>query len=365
MYALAQALTIDESCVPNGFGIAYGLRNMPTPMPMLRSRESGNLIAGRSLVSSVRCRSGTAGRKGVVMADRNKRLDSNVAGNFFVDATCINCDTCRQLAPHSFEEVGEFSAVTHQPDNEGRTHQAYQALLACPTGSIGTERSDKPSVHTAMESFPIHIEDHVYYCGYNSEKSFGANSFFVRHPHGNWLIDSPRYLTRLIDAFERSGGLACIFLTHEDDVADAEKYARHFRAKRIIHARDAEAVPDAEWIVDGAGGIPLADGFLALPVPGHTPGSMALLYNEKFLFAGDHLWWNPQAQVLEAPQQRVWETKVLTASIEKLLAYRFEWVLAGHGGRIKLSGEAMSRQIKDLLARRKGLSSGVRSIREA
>jgi len=49
------------------------------------------------------------------MADSTKRLDSNVAGNFFVDATCINCDTCRQLAPMSFEEVGKFSAVTTQP----------------------------------------------------------------------------------------------------------------------------------------------------------------------------------------------------------------------------------------------------------
>ncbi len=50
------------------------------------------------------------------MADEKKRLDSNVAGNFFVDATCINCDTCRQLAPTSFEEVGNFSAVTTPAD---------------------------------------------------------------------------------------------------------------------------------------------------------------------------------------------------------------------------------------------------------
>jgi ferredoxin len=69
------------------------------------------------------------------MADEKKRLDSNVAGNFFVDATCINCDTCRQLAPTSFEEVGNFSAVTQQPTDEGHVQQAYQALLACPVGS--------------------------------------------------------------------------------------------------------------------------------------------------------------------------------------------------------------------------------------
>jgi len=29
------------------------------------------------------------------MADVAKRLSTNIDGNFFVDATCINCDTCR------------------------------------------------------------------------------------------------------------------------------------------------------------------------------------------------------------------------------------------------------------------------------
>jgi ferredoxin len=59
------------------------------------------------------------------MADHKKRLGTNVAGNFFVDTTCINCDTCRQLAPSSFEEVGEFSAVTTQPESDEHLHQAY------------------------------------------------------------------------------------------------------------------------------------------------------------------------------------------------------------------------------------------------
>ncbi len=186
------------------------------------------------------------------MADEKKRLDSNVAGNFFVDATCINCDTCRQLAPTSFEEVGNFSAVTQQPTDDGHLQQAYQALLACPVGSIGTEHSDKLRMKEAMASFPLQLEDEVSYCGFNSEKSFGANSFFIEHPDGNWLVDSPRYLKHLVEAFEQKGGIAYIFLTHKDDVADAEKYAAHFGAKRIIHRADVEAAPDAEWIIEGA-----------------------------------------------------------------------------------------------------------------
>ena len=35
------------------------------------------------------------------MANFNKRVPENVPGEFFVDFTCIDCDTCRQLAPDS------------------------------------------------------------------------------------------------------------------------------------------------------------------------------------------------------------------------------------------------------------------------
>lgn len=286
------------------------------------------------------------------MADSKKRLDSNVPGNFFVDATCINCDTCRQLARRSFEEVGEFSAVTAQPEGDERLHQAYQALLACPVGSIGTERSDHTRLKQAMSSFPLLLEAGVFYCGFNSEKSFGANSYFIQHPDGNWLIDSPRYIKHLTDAFERMGGLRYIFLTHEDDVADAKQYAKRFGARRIIHRADAEAMPDAEWIVDGLETVSLAPQFDLIPVPGHTPGSCALLYDRRFLFTGDHLWWDPETRSLEAPQRLIWRSRAMLQSIEKLLNYRFEWVLAGHGDRVHLSPAEMTSAVQDLVRRR-------------
>jgi len=286
------------------------------------------------------------------MADQKKRLDSNVAGNFYVDATCINCDTCRQLAPASFEEVGDFSAVTRQPADQGLLHQAYQALLACPVGSIGTEQSDKSLMQDAMASFPIHLEGGVSYCGFNSEKSFGANSFFIEHPDGNWLIDSPRYIKYLVEAFERKGGIARIFLTHKDDVADAEKYAAHFGAKRMIHRADIDAVPDAEWIIEGADTVEVSPEFLIIPVPGHTAGSMALLYKNRFLFTGDHLWWDFGQKMLGAPSRLVWRKHVLMDSIRKLLDYSFEWVLPGHGDRMRLPADEMREKLQALLERR-------------
>jgi glyoxylase-like metal-dependent hydrolase (beta-lactamase superfamily II)/ferredoxin len=286
------------------------------------------------------------------MADEQKRLDSNVAGNFFVDATCINCDTCRQLAPASFEEVGSFSAVTRQPTDHGPVQQAYQALLACPVGAIGAEQSDKVRMQDAMASFPLHLEGGVSYCGFNSEKSFGANSFFIEHPDGNWLIDSPRYLKHLVEAFEQKGGIAYIFLTHKDDVADAEKYAAHFGAKRIIHRADLEGAPDSEWVIEGADSKEVMPQFRIIPVPGHTPGSMALLYKNTFLFTGDHLWWDSVQKRLGAPTRLVWRRHVLVDSIQKLLDHPFEWVLAGHGDRTRLPAEEMHAHLRALVERR-------------
>ncbi|MCS6317346.1 MAG: MBL fold metallo-hydrolase [Nitrospira sp.] len=286
------------------------------------------------------------------MADPRKRLDANRAGNFYVDSTCIDCDACRQLAPVSFAEVGEYSAVTHQPATELETRQAYRALLACPTGSIGVEHSNHTLLNAAKADFPLPIEGNVYYCGFNAEQSFGTNSFFVQHPDGNWLIDSPRYLKPLVDAFDRLGGIAHIFLTHEDDVADAARYARRFGAERIIHRADVHAMPDAEVIIEEAAPRLYGNDFRIIPVPGHTAGSLCLLYRDRFLFTGDHLWWDPEARVLASPRQLVWNAAALHRSIEQLTEYSFEWVLAGHGGRVSLPQPEMQAALRALVARR-------------
>lgn len=293
------------------------------------------------------------------MADQKKRLATNTSGNFFVDSTCINCDTCRQLAPASFQEVGEYSAVVSQPEGDAELHQAYQALLACPTGSIGTERSEKPRLRGAMASFPLLLADDVYYCGFNSEKSFGGNSYFVRHANGNWLIDSPRYIRRLAEAFEAQGGIRYIFLTHEDDVADSARYAKQFGATRIIHRADIAAAPNAEWIVEGDEPIAVSEQFQIIPVPGHTRGSMALLYEEQFLFSGDHLWWDRDLKALGAPENLVWNTQQLLKSVATLLDHRFEWVLPGHGDRIHLPASETPAHLERLLHRR-GVSAVAR-----
>lgn len=294
------------------------------------------------------------------MANFSKRLETNVEGNFFVDSTCIDCDTCRQLAPMTFIEKGDYSTVFHQPESAKEELAAYQALIACPVGSIGTVKKNPTVFSKAQVSFPLYLEDCVYYVGFNSEKSFGANSYFIQHSEGNWLIDSPRYLKQLVQSFEEKGGTRYIFLSHEDDVADATRYAKAFGATRIIHRADVHALPDAEWVIDGEIALYAEPEFVCIPVPGHTAGSMALLYKNRFLFSGDHLWWDRDLQQLGTPERLVWNEEQLKQSVTKLLDHSFEWLLPGHGERINLPPPEMKKAVEQLVKRRWALKHSTR-----
>src|SRR2546422_9007206 len=87
------------------------------------------------------------------MANFNKRFPENVPGEFFVDATCIDCDTCRQLAPATFGETAAYAFVHTQPQTSEDTRQALRALLVCPTGSIGRACRKTP-LSVAEASWP-------------------------------------------------------------------------------------------------------------------------------------------------------------------------------------------------------------------
>jgi glyoxylase-like metal-dependent hydrolase (beta-lactamase superfamily II) len=156
----------------------------------------------------------------------------------------------------------------------------------------------------------------------------------------------------LAQRFEKLGGLAYIFLTHRDDVADAERYAEHFGAQRIIHRVELKAQPDAEIVIDGEESIQFQPGFEIIVTPGHTQGHMVLLFNQKFLFTGDHLSWDPDAQELRASRDFCWYSWTKQReSMDQLSQKRFEWVLPGHGSRIYLPAERMSDEMKALVQR--------------
>ena len=286
------------------------------------------------------------------MADIKKRLPNNVEGEFFVDSTCIDCDACRQLAPEIFDDADDYSFVKAQPSTPEQRREATRALLACPTGSIGTLGTNESK--QVMSDFPLRIEGEVYYCGFNSPKSYGGNSYFLKHAEGNWLIDSPKYLPHLVKRFEELGGIRYIFLTHRDDVADAHRYAERFQSKRIIHRRELAAQPGAEIVLEGEKPVVLFPDFLVIPTFGHTQGHCVLLYRNYFFFTGDHLWWSRTKNTLSASEEVCWYSwEDQIESMEKLQCFEFQWVLPGHGQRAKLPVDEMKKRLAQLVGRMK------------
>ena len=268
------------------------------------------------------------------MATLQKKRAENIEGNFYVDSTCIDCDTCRWVAPKVFNRQASQSAVFHQPVTNQEELQAMQALLACPTASIGTV--DKPrGIKQAQQTFPLLVQDNVYYCGYHSEASFGAASYFIQRPEGNILIDSPRFAPPLVKRLESMGGIQYMYLTHRDDVADHQKFHQHFGCQRILHQDDIQpSTEDVEIKLSGQESLELTPDIQIIPVPGHSKGHTVLLYQNKFLFTGDHLAWSPYLQQLYAFRRFCWYSwSEQIESMAKLANYSFEWVLPGHGRR--------------------------------
>ena len=73
------------------------------------------------------------------MADLTRRYSDNVAGPWYVDDSCIDCNMCRVTAPHHFErnDLGRYTYVTKQPDSETEWALCQQALEECPVNAIG------------------------------------------------------------------------------------------------------------------------------------------------------------------------------------------------------------------------------------
>lgn len=75
------------------------------------------------------------------MADRKKKLQTNVAGRFYVDETCIDCEVCREIATANFarDDKTRKSYVFAQPGNPADEAACLAALEECPVEAIGND----------------------------------------------------------------------------------------------------------------------------------------------------------------------------------------------------------------------------------
>ena len=275
------------------------------------------------------------------MAQLNKRRPENTDGAFYVDSSCIDCDTCRWLAPATFGRAGEQSYVHQQPADDDQELLALQAMMACPTTSIGTLKKS-PLIVQARDMFPTQLDGPIYYCGYHSAHSYGAASYLIQHPQGNILVDSPRFNGPLVKGIEKLGGIRYMYLTHRDDIADHRHFAEVFGCERIMLKDDInERCSDIEMGLDSSATFQLYDDVAILPTPGHTKGHSVLHAFNRYLFTGDHLAWSVRLQQLYAFRNHCWyDWDEQIRSMESLLDTTFQWVLPGHGRRFYCDNES-------------------------
>ncbi|KAK9838315.1 hypothetical protein WJX81_004110 [Elliptochloris bilobata] len=250
----------------------------------------------------------------------------NVSGDFYVDHTCIDCDTCRWMAPDFFKRANEQSAVLAQPQTDEERLEAYKALLACPTFSIHSANKRPGELKAASNAFPSPVAgtSGVYHLGFHSQDSFGSASWLVQRERGNVMMDSPRFDAKLLARIKKMGGAKYMLLSHRDDVCDHAKWASALGLKRIIHKieiNEQQGTDKCEVLLEGKGPWKLPDSGDDMEIiftPGHTAGHVCLFYKtQKVMFTGDHLAFRAV---------RPTEAKPFTSEDDKLSVFdKFNW----------------------------------------
>ena len=75
------------------------------------------------------------------MANKVEKWPTNIAGKFYVDQQCIDCDLCRETEPAFFtrNDEGGHSFVFKQPTSQEDIALCMEALEGCPVEAIGND----------------------------------------------------------------------------------------------------------------------------------------------------------------------------------------------------------------------------------
>jgi ferredoxin len=75
------------------------------------------------------------------MANYLDRYEDNISGPYFVDSSCIACDTCVGIAPKHFtlNALNDHAFICLQPKNQDEDDLCRKALTSCPVQAIGKQ----------------------------------------------------------------------------------------------------------------------------------------------------------------------------------------------------------------------------------
>lgn len=272
---------------------------------------------------------------------------------------CTNCDVARQLAPGLIGIGDELrSVVIRQPANDEEEKAMYAAAYACHVGAIQPVTG---RLNREADPYPMPLDEHVYLCGHNAAQNVAANSYLLRRPDGTLMMfDTPVFSDPLARKYEAVGKVTDVLLTHRDHAQHGCQYAERFNAHLWIHEGDLEVAPQADRVMRGIEPIELTEGIIAYPLPGHTAGNVVYVADETYCFSGDSFYWSRQTKDLEVFDTVTWlSIRQLVESLRRIVPQlRFEALMPGHGQRVRLPAEEMSRRLQDMTDRAGALLPG-------
>ena len=193
----------------------------------------------------------------------------------------------------------------------------------------------------------------VYYLQAFHGKGWIARSYFVPREAGNILVSPLVYSEDLGDFIEARGGLAYIFVTHNDEINSAVlsevgrdgpgeppsrlpacEYKKRFGCQIATHKMDTlelgERSIDLSWDAD----ISPEPGLQFIHTPGHTPGCASLLLDTqvgRLLFCGDILGLNDAGAVdTEVEEREISYLPSTLSSWSKVVEHDFDALIPLH-----------------------------------
>ncbi len=176
--------------------------------------------------------------------------------------------------------------------------------------------------------------------------AYDFNGFLVRDPGGNLCIDPVEPGDGDLDAIAREG-VARVLLTNRNHVRAAELVRERTGASIAIHPADAayarsQGATIAAELHDGQRCGP----FVVQPVPGKSPGEVALHWPERrLLVVGDALIGNPPGHLSLLPDKVMDDPAELRRSVRALTALELDVVLVGDGAPVLAEAGARLREL--------------------
>lgn len=185
---------------------------------------------------------------------------------------------------------------------------------------------------------------------FSERHGYDFNGYLVRHPVGNVCIDPVEMSDDALDAIAREG-VATIVVTNRNHGRASMRVRARTGATIVIHPADAAHARsqgtqiDADLVVGERVGP-----FLVVPVPGKSPGEVALHWPErKMLVVGDACVGKPPGACALLSPQVIDDLPLLRASLRRVVdEVDFDCLLMGDGASI-LTGAR--RALADLVAR--------------